>query len=62
MYLPYLHEHDSVRKRISFAIRFPDNVVKMFVKGSDTSMFSILANDNESSISNLALSIQLIVI
>ncbi|XP_074277220.1 phospholipid-transporting ATPase 1-like [Silene latifolia] len=46
-----LHEFDSVRKRMSVVIRFPDNSVKVLVKGADTSMFSILAkgldgNDN----------------
>nr|XP_027188150.1 phospholipid-transporting ATPase 1-like [Cicer arietinum] len=44
-----LHEFDSVRKRMSVVIRFPDNVVKVLVKGADTSMFSILANGSESS-------------
>lgn len=43
-----LHEFDSVRKRMSVVIRFPDNVVKVLVKGADTSMFSILANGSES--------------
>lgn len=36
-----------MRKRMSVVIRFPDNVVKVLVKGADTSMFSILANDSE---------------
>ncbi|KAL8517020.1 hypothetical protein ACS0TY_015307 [Phlomoides rotata] len=40
-----LHEFDSVRKRMSVIIRFPDNSVKVLVKGADTSMFSILNND-----------------
>ncbi|KAL2899777.1 Phospholipid-transporting ATPase 1 [Bienertia sinuspersici] len=40
-----LHEFDSVRKRMSVVIRFPDNSVKVLVKGADTSMFSILANE-----------------
>lgn len=39
-----LHEFDSVRKRMSVVIRFPDNSVKVLVKGADTSMFCILAN------------------
>ncbi|XP_029125116.1 phospholipid-transporting ATPase 1 isoform X2 [Cajanus cajan] len=43
-----LHEFDSVRKRMSVVIRFPDNVVKVLVKGADTSMFSILAHGEES--------------
>ncbi|XP_021767131.1 phospholipid-transporting ATPase 1-like isoform X1 [Chenopodium quinoa] len=38
-----LHEFDSVRKRMSVVIRFPDNSVKVLVKGADTSMYSILA-------------------
>jgi len=43
-----LHEFDSVRKRMSVVIRFPDNSVKVLVKGADTSMFSILENGSES--------------
>ncbi|XP_044473474.1 phospholipid-transporting ATPase 1-like isoform X2 [Mangifera indica] len=43
-----LHEFDSVRKRMSVIIRFPDNSVKVLVKGADTSMFSILAKDSNS--------------
>ena len=43
-----LHEFDSVRKRMSVVIRFPDNAVKVLVKGADTSMFSILENGSES--------------
>ncbi|KAK9159340.1 hypothetical protein Scep_005914 [Stephania cephalantha] len=42
-----LHEFDSVRKRMSVVIRFPDQTVKVLVKGADSSMFNILANDNE---------------
>nr|GMD39989.1 phospholipid-transporting ATPase 1-like [Ipomoea batatas] len=42
-----LHEFDSVRKRMSVVIRFPNNTVKVLVKGADTSMLSILKNDNE---------------
>ncbi|KAK9723743.1 hypothetical protein RND81_05G022300 [Saponaria officinalis] len=38
-----LHEFDSVRKRMSVVIKFPDNSVKVLVKGADTSMLSILA-------------------
>ncbi|XP_071910255.1 phospholipid-transporting ATPase 1-like isoform X1 [Coffea arabica] len=40
-----LHEFDSVRKRMSVVIRFPNNDVKVLVKGADTSMFSILRKD-----------------
>ncbi|XP_020687067.1 phospholipid-transporting ATPase 1 [Dendrobium catenatum] len=39
-----LHEFDSVRKRMSVVIRFPNNAVKVLVKGADTSMLSILDN------------------
>ncbi|KAF8394813.1 hypothetical protein HHK36_018749 [Tetracentron sinense] len=42
-----LHEFDSVRKKMSVVIRFPDNAVKVLVKGADTSMFSILAKETE---------------
>lgn len=42
-----LHEFDSVRKRMSVVIRFPNNVVKVLVKGADTSMFNILSKDSE---------------
>ncbi|CAJ1948226.1 unnamed protein product [Sphenostylis stenocarpa] len=42
-----LHEFDSVRKRMSVVIRFPNNIVKVLVKGADTSMFSILAPNSE---------------
>jgi len=37
-----LHEFDSVRKRMSVVIRFPNNAVKVLVKGADSSMLSIL--------------------
>lgn len=40
-----LHEFDSVRKRMSVVIRFPDNTIKVLVKGADTSMLSILGID-----------------
>ncbi|KAG6603532.1 Phospholipid-transporting ATPase 1, partial [Cucurbita argyrosperma subsp. sororia] len=42
-----LHEFDSVRKRMSVVIRFPDNTIKVLVKGADTSMLSILGNDSD---------------
>lgn len=38
-----LHEFDSVRKRMSVVIRFPNNDVKVLVKGADTSMLNILS-------------------
>ncbi|KAJ3682917.1 hypothetical protein LUZ60_013144 [Juncus effusus] len=37
-----LHEFDSVRKRMSVVVRFPNNRVKVLVKGADNSMLSIL--------------------
>ncbi|WVZ56839.1 hypothetical protein U9M48_007313 [Paspalum notatum var. saurae] len=40
-----LHEFDSVRKRMSVVVRFPDNNVKVLVKGADTSMLTILKVD-----------------
>lgn len=42
-----LHEFDSVRKRMSVVIKLPNNTVKVLVKGADTSMLSILKEDNE---------------
>ncbi|KAL5974812.1 hypothetical protein ACLOJK_031483 [Asimina triloba] len=44
-----LHEFDSVRKRMSVVIKFPNNAVKVLVKGADTSMFSVLAEVLENS-------------
>ncbi|WCJ27854.1 Phospholipid-transporting ATPase 1 [Euphorbia peplus] len=41
-----MHEFDSIRKRMSVVIRFPNNTVKVLVKGADTSMLSILAKGN----------------
>lgn len=40
-----MHEFDSVRKRMSVVIRFPNNDVKVLVKGADTSMFNTLEED-----------------
>ncbi|KAL5056532.1 hypothetical protein RYX36_037214 [Vicia faba] len=37
-----LHEFDSDRKRMSVILGYPDNSVKLFVKGADTTMFSII--------------------
>ncbi|GMH13264.1 hypothetical protein Nepgr_015105 [Nepenthes gracilis] len=37
-----LHEFDSDRKRMSVVLRCPDNIVKVFVKGADTTMFSLI--------------------
>ncbi|ONK67954.1 uncharacterized protein A4U43_C05F5580 [Asparagus officinalis] len=39
-----LHEFDSVRKRMSVVIRFPNNSVKVLVKGADNSILSILSS------------------
>eukprot|EP00268_Persea_americana_P024574 TRINITY_DN23999_c0_g2_i1.p1 TRINITY_DN23999_c0_g2~~TRINITY_DN23999_c0_g2_i1.p1 ORF type:complete len:1322 (+),score=267.17 TRINITY_DN23999_c0_g2_i1:1251-5216(+) len=44
-----LHEFDSVRKRMSVVIRFPNNEVKVLVKGADTSMFNIMEKLTENS-------------
>lgn len=43
-----LHEFDSVRKRMSVVIRFPNNTIKVLVKGADTSMLSILNEEHPS--------------
>ncbi|KAK9282793.1 hypothetical protein L1049_011014 [Liquidambar formosana] len=37
-----LHEFDSDRKRMSVILGFPDKSVKVFVKGADTSMLSVI--------------------
>ncbi|KAA8544851.1 hypothetical protein F0562_019635 [Nyssa sinensis] len=37
-----LHEFDSDRKRMSVILGCPDKTVKVFVKGADTSMFSVV--------------------
>ncbi|XP_028756392.1 phospholipid-transporting ATPase 1 [Neltuma alba] len=37
-----LHEFDSDRKRMSVILGYPDNSVKLFVKGADTSMLSVM--------------------
>ncbi|XP_068668608.1 phospholipid-transporting ATPase 1-like [Aristolochia californica] len=42
-----LHEFDSVRKRMSVVIRFPDNSVKVLVKGADSSMLNILSKASD---------------
>ncbi|CAI9758833.1 unnamed protein product [Fraxinus pennsylvanica] len=41
-----LHEFDSVRKRMSVVVRFPNDTVKVLAKGADSSMFSILKTDH----------------
>ncbi|ESR58925.1 phospholipid-transporting ATPase 1 [Citrus sinensis] len=38
-----LHEFDSDRKRMSVILGLPDKTVTLFVKGADTSMFSVIA-------------------
>ncbi|KAL8547027.1 hypothetical protein ACS0TY_006667 [Phlomoides rotata] len=37
-----LHEFDSDRKRMSVILGCPDETIKVFVKGADTSMFSVI--------------------
>uniref|UniRef100_A0A5B7BT59 Phospholipid-transporting ATPase n=1 Tax=Davidia involucrata TaxID=16924 RepID=A0A5B7BT59_DAVIN len=37
-----LHEFDSDRKRMSVILGFPDKTVNVFVKGADTTMFSVI--------------------
>nr|GMD01331.1 phospholipid-transporting ATPase 1 [Ipomoea batatas]GME17546.1 phospholipid-transporting ATPase 1 [Ipomoea batatas] len=37
-----LHEFDSDRKRMSVILGCPDNTIKLFVKGADTTMFSVI--------------------
>lgn len=37
-----LHEFDSDRKRMSVILGYPDNSVKVFVKGADTSMLNVI--------------------
>ncbi|CAO2833067.1 unnamed protein product [Amaranthus hypochondriacus] len=37
-----LHEFDSDRKRMSVILGCPDHTVKIFVKGADTTMFSVI--------------------
>ncbi|KDP39499.1 hypothetical protein JCGZ_04163 [Jatropha curcas] len=37
-----LHEFDSDRKRMSVILGCPDNTVKVFVKGADTTMFNVI--------------------
>ncbi|KAK6121579.1 hypothetical protein DH2020_044674 [Rehmannia glutinosa] len=43
-----LHEFDSERKRMSVILGCPDNTVKLFVKGADTSMFSVIDKSSNS--------------
>ncbi|KAI3747452.1 hypothetical protein L6452_09909 [Arctium lappa] len=37
-----MHEFDSERKRMSVILGCPDNTVKVFVKGADTTMFNVI--------------------
>ncbi|KAJ6922656.1 phospholipid-transporting ATPase 1-like isoform X1 [Populus alba x Populus x berolinensis] len=41
-----MHEFDSVRKRMSVVIRYPNDAVKVLVKGADSSVLSILAKES----------------
>ncbi|URE27618.1 phospholipid-transporting ATPase [Musa troglodytarum] len=45
-----LHEFDSDRKRMSAVICCPDKSIKLFVKGADSAMFSILDKSFDSEI------------
>ncbi|XP_054789865.1 phospholipid-transporting ATPase 1-like [Prosopis cineraria] len=45
-----LHEFDSDRKRMSVILGFPDNSVKVFVKGADMSMFSVIDKSSSTDI------------
>lgn len=42
-----MHEFDSVRKRMSVVVKLSNGAVKVFVKGADISMLSILAVNSE---------------
>lgn len=37
-----MHEFDSDRKRMSVILGFPDKTVKVFVKGADSTMFTVI--------------------
>ncbi|KAI6676689.1 hypothetical protein NL676_037485 [Syzygium grande] len=45
-----LHEFDSDRKRMSVILGFPDKTVKVFVKGADSSMFSVIDTSLEQNV------------
>ncbi|KAF8041085.1 hypothetical protein BT93_B3110 [Corymbia citriodora subsp. variegata] len=45
-----LHEFDSDRKRMSVILGFPDKTVKVFVKGADTTMFSVIDRSLEKNV------------
>lgn len=42
-----LHEFDSDRKRMSVIVGCPDRTIKLFVKGADSAMFSVLEKSHE---------------
>ncbi|KAL5719369.1 P-type phospholipid transporter [Ranunculus cassubicifolius] len=46
-----VHEFDSERKRMSVIVGCPDKSVKVFVKGADTSMFSVIDKSANSVVS-----------
>ncbi|KAL8028736.1 hypothetical protein ABFX02_14G180000 [Erythranthe guttata] len=48
-----MHEFDSDRKRMSVILGLPDNTVKLYVKGADTSMFNVLNNSSNTTNKNL---------
>lgn len=45
-----MHEFDSDRKRMSVILGCPDRTVKLFVKGADTTMFSVIDKSSNLSI------------
>ncbi|KAG2672528.1 hypothetical protein I3843_13G038600 [Carya illinoinensis] len=45
-----LHEFDSDRKRMSVILGCPDKTVRVFVKGADTTMFSVVDKSSNASI------------
>ncbi|KAG1338875.1 Phospholipid-transporting ATPase 1 [Cocos nucifera] len=42
-----LHEFDSDRKRMSVIVGCPDKTIRLFVKGADSAMFSVLEKSHE---------------
>ncbi|KAF3796595.1 Phospholipid-transporting ATPase 1 [Nymphaea thermarum] len=47
-----LHEFDSDRKRMSVIVGCPDNTVKLFVKGADSSMFGAIDKSTDLDVIN----------
>lgn len=48
-----IHGFDSDRKRMSVVVRSPDNSVKLFVKGADNAMFSVVDNTSNADLIRL---------